>query len=85
MAVGRRVSLAVQDELGLAAAGLLDLGVLPGHSAREPGADRLEGRLLGGETRGQVGQRVLVPAAVLQLGRGEQAVLHALPEPREGL
>src|SRR5258706_14605080 len=75
----------VVQQPGLLAAGLEHLGVPPAHPARQAGADRLEGRLLGREAGGQVGQRVLVGAAVGQLAGGEDALFHALAEALEGL
>src|SRR5436309_2370994 len=69
-----------EAQLGLLAAGLDDLGLLPADAAGEAGADGLERGFLGGEPGGQVGERVLVAAAVLELALGEEPLLHALAE-----
>src|SRR5215469_13790865 len=47
------------------------LELAPLHAHAEPGAERLEGRLLGREARGQVGNGIAAPSAVLELLLGE--------------
>src|SRR5204862_4538285 len=75
----------VELEARLLAAGLDHLGVLPADAAAQARADRLERRLLGGEPCRQVGQRIMMGAAVGQLAFREEAFLHALAEALEGL
>src|SRR2546426_1864282 len=71
---------AVKLEPRLLAPGLDHLGLLPAHAGGEPGSDRLERGLLGRKAGGEMGDGILVPAAVLELGIGEQPVFQALPE-----
>src|SRR5438477_10087128 len=71
-------------ELGLPAAGLQHLELPEADAVAHAGADGLGGRFLGGEPDREMGQRILVPAAIGQLGLGEQPPLHARAEALEG-
>ena len=77
--VEKHAGAAVEGEGGRAVGGRDDLGVAPREAAAPARAERLEGRLLGGEARGVVlrGRRA-ARLAVLLLPLGEDA----LAEPR---
>jgi len=69
---------AVEEEGGGAAGGVDDLDVLPREPAAPARAERLEGRLLGGEARGVVLRRGrAAPVAVGPLALGEDALAQA--------
>src|SRR6267143_424923 len=74
---------AVQHEAGRLAALAMDLEVAPAHAETQAGAERLGGRLLGREARGEVRHGVAPGPAVGDLALGEDAAQEALVPARD--
>src|SRR4051812_35577207 len=82
---GELTRASVQDQHRRAAALSPDLELAPVHAEAQPGAERLEPRLLRGEARGEVRHGILAAAAVRDLVVGEDAVQEALVPALEDL
>jgi hypothetical protein len=74
---------AMQPELRRTA-GPDDFDITPEDAARMPGAERLHRRFLGGESSGEVRNRVPAAHTISHLPVGENAAEEALPVPVEG-